>query len=120
MKTTFISPRGRCTGCGETRAIRKNGLIGRHTSLGACQDQCEGAGLPPMTDTTVEPSPPLTMVEHATGMSDGSMNVRPDDPDIERIYPLAVWIEHRQRDGGRVYRRRIIVVEDWEEVPRGE
>jgi hypothetical protein len=59
------------------------------------------------------------VTEYATGMSGGGMNVRPDDPEIERAYPLDVWIEHRQRDGGRVYQRRIVVIDDWEEVPRG-
>lgn len=37
-------------------------------------------------------------------------------PEIERIYPLAEWIVHTQL-GGKVYRRRVIVVDDWEEVP---
>ncbi len=60
------------------------------------------------------------VTEYATGMSGGSMNIRPDDPDIEHAYPLTAWIEHRQRDGGKVYRRQVIVVEDWEEVPHGE
>jgi hypothetical protein len=60
------------------------------------------------------------VTEYATGISGEGMNVRPDDPDVERAYPLDVWIEHRQRDGGRVYQRRIIVIDDWEEVPRGD
>jgi hypothetical protein len=56
------------------------------------------------------------VVEHAILMSDGSMQVQPDDPEIERIYPLSLWIEHMQRWGGKVYRRTVIVVEDWHEV----
>jgi len=51
--------------------------------------------------------------------SGGSMLVRPDDPEVERIFPLADWIPASQRFGGKVYRRVITVVEDWEEVPRG-
>lgn len=65
------------------------------------------------------PTPPIrpeTVVEHAVLMSGGGMHVRYEDPEIERIYPLAQWIEHGHRFGGRVYRRTVIVVEDWEEV----
>ena len=56
------------------------------------------------------------ITEHATMMSGGGMHVRIDLPEVEDIYPLAEWIEHNQRFGGKVYRRRIIVVEDWAEV----
>ena len=55
------------------------------------------------------------ITEYATMMSGGGMHVRWDDPEVERIYPLAEWIPL----GGKVYRRRVIVVEDWEEVPQG-
>jgi hypothetical protein len=58
------------------------------------------------------------IVEHATRMSGGGMHVRPDDPDLERIFPLAEWIVAKQRDGGKVYRRVVRVVEDWIEVPK--
>lgn len=58
---------------------------------------------------------PITVTEHAIGMSGGSMQVRPDD--IEHIYPLVEWIENHQRHGGKVFTRKIIVVEDWHEVP---
>jgi hypothetical protein len=58
------------------------------------------------------------VVEHAIEMSGGSMAVRPGDPELEQVYPLAQWIPHKQEFGGKVYRRRIIVVEDWTEVPR--
>lgn len=56
------------------------------------------------------------VVEHAIQMRDGSMQVRADSPGHEHVYPLADWIEHNQRFGGRVYRRVVVVVEDWEEV----
>lgn len=56
------------------------------------------------------------VVEHAILMSGGSMQVRPDDPHIERIYPLNLWVEHSQRHGGKVYARTVIVVDDWHEV----
>lgn len=55
------------------------------------------------------------LTEYAIMMPSGAMQVR--NPDLERVYPLAEWIEHRQRvDRTTVYRRRIIVVEDWTEV----
>lgn len=57
------------------------------------------------------------VVEHAIQMSSGAMQVRFDDPEIERIFPLADWIKSEQRFGGKVYRRVVVVVEDWEEVP---
>lgn len=56
------------------------------------------------------------VTEHAIRMSDGSMQVRNSDPELERIYPFERWVENQQRSGGTVYRRRIVVVEDWTEV----
>lgn len=61
--------------------------------------------------------PPV--VEHAIRMTSGAMQVRADFPDLERIFPLAEWIRSEQRGGGKVYRRVVVVVEDWEEVERG-
>jgi hypothetical protein len=57
------------------------------------------------------------VTEHAQLMSGGGYHVRNGDPEIEKIYPLAEWIVHSQRFGGKVYRRVVIVVEDWTEVP---
>lgn len=54
--------------------------------------------------------------EHAQRFSGGSMLVRNPHPDIERIYPVADWIRDEQRNGGKIYRRRIVVLEDWTEV----
>jgi len=56
------------------------------------------------------------IVEYAQLYAGGGMLVRYQDPEIERIYPLATWIEYQTRFGGRVYRRRIIVVKDWTRV----
>lgn len=56
------------------------------------------------------------VTEYALLMSGGSMQVRNPDPEIERIYPVALWIEHEARLTHHVYRRRVIVVSDWEEV----
>lgn len=57
-----------------------------------------------------------TKVEHAVEMSGGGYHVRCDDPEIETVYPLAKWIEAQSRFGGKVYRRTIIVLDDWQEV----
>ena len=57
-----------------------------------------------------------TKVEHAVMMSGGGYHVRNDDPEIEDIYPLAKWIKSESRFGGKVYRRSIIVLDDWREV----
>ncbi len=58
------------------------------------------------------------VVEHATRMSGGGMHVRNAHPEIDRILPLDDWIKSEQRFGGVVYRRVVVVVEDWEEVER--
>lgn len=55
-------------------------------------------------------------VEHAQRFAGGSMLVRNPHPDIERIFPVAEWIRAEQHLGGKVYRRRIVVLEDWAEV----
>jgi hypothetical protein len=44
------------------------------------------------------------------------MQVRPNDPEAEEEYPLSRWIANHQRNGGKVYTRLIIAVEDWREV----
>lgn len=60
------------------------------------------------------------VTEHAVRMSGGGYHTRADFPELERIAPLAQWIEHRYViDETKVYRRRIIVVDDWTEVDRG-
>jgi hypothetical protein len=56
------------------------------------------------------------VTEHANLMSGGGCHVWNTEPYIEEIYPLALRIGHGQRFGGKVYRRRVIVVEDWAEV----
>jgi hypothetical protein len=58
-----------------------------------------------------KPNPP--MVEYAVLYAGGSMLVRPND--IESIYPLEQWLPNQKIMGGKVYRRTILIVEDWEE-----
>jgi hypothetical protein len=38
------------------------------------------------------------------------------EPAVEAAYPLAKRIANEVRNGGEVYRRRVIVVDDWVEV----
>ncbi len=55
------------------------------------------------------------VTEHGLRLSSGGWQVRNSAGHIEAVYPLARWIEHERRHGA-VYRRRIIVVDDWAEV----
>ena len=56
------------------------------------------------------------VTEYGLLMSDGGFHVRNPDPAIERLYPVAEWIKHQRRTGGHVYRRRVVVVEQWIEI----
>lgn len=56
------------------------------------------------------------VTEYALEMSGGSMQVRNDAPYIEEVYPLQQWLGHHVFQGAHVYRRRVIVVEEWERV----
>jgi len=58
---------------------------------------------------------PEIVTEYGQLMS-GGVHTRNQSPEIERIYPLAEWIEVERLNGHCVIRRRIIVVEDWEKV----
>ena len=59
---------------------------------------------------------PESVEEYGHLMSGGGVHVWPDDPEILDIYPLDKRIEHGKRHGGRVLRRRIVVLDDWEEI----
>lgn len=52
--------------------------------------------------------------EYAVQIAGGAMHVRPTGDEGSE----AAWIAAHQADHGPVYTRRIIVVEDWHEVPR--
>jgi hypothetical protein len=62
---------------------------------------------------------PTYVTEHAEQFTSGAMLVRNPAAEVERVYPLDQWIKDQQRNGGRIWRRRIQVIEDWVEVPRG-
>lgn len=59
---------------------------------------------------------PVLVDEYGHLMSGGGVHVWPDDPEILDVYPLEKRIEHGKRHGGRVLRRRIIIVDEWEEI----
>lgn len=54
--------------------------------------------------------------EYATRYMGGGMMVRPNDPEIEEIYPLDRWIEAERRGGAHIYTRMVQVIEDWRDV----
>lgn len=54
--------------------------------------------------------------EYAVRMSDGGYHIRSSSPEVERIYPLRQWVIDNRLNGDRVYRRRIVVIQDWHEV----
>jgi hypothetical protein len=56
------------------------------------------------------------VTEYGIIMSGGGFQVRNPDPLIERIYPVAQWIAHERENTHKVYRRRVRVIEDWQEV----
>jgi hypothetical protein len=64
--------------------------------------------------SNTEPAEPVE--EYGQLMSAGSVQLWDLDLELLEIYPLAKRIEHGKRHGGRVLRRRVIVVDDWEEV----
>ena len=59
---------------------------------------------------------PEVIEEYGHPMSGGGVHVWPDDPDVLRVYPLDLRIEHGKEHGGTVLRRRVIVVDEWEEI----
>lgn len=100
----------RCRNCGRAWTLP-------HT-LGLIPDPDEATGSIQDTEHRHEPRPTAgyELTEYAIRMSGGGMHVRNPAPEIVRVYPLAEWIEGETRLGGHVYRRRVIVVSDWEEV----
>jgi hypothetical protein len=50
--------------------------------------------------------------EYAQEYSGGSLLLLEDHPS----YPLERRIEHAQKFGGRIYKRLVLVISDWEEV----
>lgn len=60
---------------------------------------------------------PEAVTEYGTVMSGGGVHIRPNNPVVDRAAPLAQWIDaERNINRTRVVRRRIIVLDEWEEV----
>jgi len=60
-----------------------------------------------------------TTTEYGVIMSGGGVHVRPNDPVIDRVAPLDQWIAaERNVNRSRVVRRRVLVLDDWEEVSK--
>lgn len=58
----------------------------------------------------------VNRIEHAIRMGDGKMLLRADMAEAE--YPTERWLPDQQNLGRRVCRRRVLVLEDWQEVPK--
>jgi hypothetical protein len=56
------------------------------------------------------------VTEYGTLYSSGGYLTMNGHPAIEAVYPMADRIRDGMRFGGHVYRRRIVTVEDWEEI----
>lgn len=56
------------------------------------------------------------VTEYGERMGGGGYRTWDTSPELEEIYPLAKHMEHMRRNGVKMYRRRIIVVDDWAEV----
>jgi hypothetical protein len=54
--------------------------------------------------------------EYGQLMSGGSIQVWNLHPDLLEIYPLDQRIKAGKLYGGHVLRRRVIIVDDWEEI----
>lgn len=56
------------------------------------------------------------LTEYALRRGEGTMNIRTAGG-TELLYPAEQWFWDQQALGARVFRRRVVVVEDWAEVP---
>lgn len=94
---------------------RLEGLYGTRSVVMA-EAKDAGATDAQLADAAGTAGPETT--EYAQRYAGGSMLVRNPHPDIERIFPVAEWIRAEQQLGGKIYRRRIVVLEDWTEVTK--
>ena len=68
-----------------------------------------------LEDALLTPGSAQVVTEYANDMA-GEWNLWDTGPDAEEIYPLEKRIRSARRNGHRVSRRTVIVVDDWEEV----
>lgn len=88
-------------------------LVGAR-DMAVAQAKDRGATDDQVAEATSTPGPET--IEHAQLCAGDSMLVRSPHPEIERVAPLVERIRAKQRLGGKIYRRRIVVLEDWTEV----
>lgn len=60
------------------------------------------------------------IVEYGQQMAGGTFMLWHIDAETETIYPLGKRLFHAMRYGGEVYRRRVIVVEEWAKVDESD
>lgn len=70
--------------------------------------------LPEVTTITGEP-----VTEYSLKMLN-TMQVLPTDTEVEKVYPMAKHLRHSMKYGGQVYRRRLLIIEDWTPVTEEE
>lgn len=70
--------------------------------------------LPEVTTITGEP-----VTEYSLKMLN-TMQVLPSDTEVEKVYPVAKHLRHSMKYGGQVFRRRLVVIEDWTPVTEEE
>jgi hypothetical protein len=56
------------------------------------------------------------LTEYALRRGDGTMDIR-SPGGTEHLYPAEQWSRDQRALSARVFRRRVVVVEDWAEVP---
>lgn len=71
--------------------------------------------LPPVETHTGTP-----VVEYAMRMVGGGVQTFPDSDEVEEVYPLGKRLFHHMQYGGKVYRRRYLLIEDWSEVDESD
>lgn len=56
------------------------------------------------------------VVEYAQLFAGGSMLVRPNDAEVDKLWSVEEWTKVMIEQGSHVYQRTVIVVSDWKEV----
>lgn len=71
--------------------------------------------LPPVETHTGTP-----VVEYAMRMVGGGVQTFLDSNEVEEVYPLGKRLFHHMKYGGKVLRRRYLLIEDWTEVDESD
>lgn len=94
------------------------GTVLNETGVSATVTVDEGGTVTFAAPMKWRPSVAEPVTEHAERYTSGAMLVRNSASEVERVYPLEQWIPDQQAHGGRIFKRRVIVVEGWTEIPR--